>query len=118
MPGAQHTLRILNLNIPVTEAGSATAAGFFAELYLGGGFIGWAFGVIVYAVILGTMQRYTLRRTPGFGHLALSFLTVYWALRFEEKAVVYAYTGLFFTFVFLFIVSKGASFFHRRGRRT
>ena len=117
MPGAQHTLRLLGSNLPADRAGSATAPGFFSELYLGGGFAGWALGAISYAMILGIMQRYTLRRTPGFGHLALSFLTVYWAVRFEEKAVVYAYTGLFFTFVFLMLLAKATSFLKRQNSR-
>ena len=106
MPGAQHTLRIHGINAPPREAWSATAAGFFTELYLGGGIIGWAFGIILYAVLLARIQLYTLRRLPGFGHLALSFTTVYWALRFEEKHIVYAYTGLIFTFLFLAITLK------------
>lgn len=109
MPGAQHTLRIHGINAPPTEAWSATAAGFFTELYLGGGLIGWALGIIVYAVFLAKIQLYTLRRFPGFGHLALSFVTVYWALRFEEKHIVYAYTGLIFTFVFLVLMIKCTS---------
>lgn len=106
MPGAQHTLRIHGINAPPREAWSATAAGFFTELYLGGGIIGWAFGIIFYAVLLARIQLYTLRRIPGFGHLALSFITVYWALRFEEKHIVYAYTGLIFNFIFLILIEK------------
>jgi hypothetical protein len=108
-PGAQHTLRIHNINAPPTEAWSATAAGFFTELYLGGGVIGWALGVIIFAVLLARIQLYTLRRMPGFGHLALSFVAFYWALRFEEKHIVYAYTELLFTFVFLLLLIKVAS---------
>lgn len=114
-PGAQHTLRIHDINASPTEAWSATAAGFFTELYLGGGLIGWALGVTLYAILLAKIQLYTLRRVPGFGHLALSFVAVYWALRFEEKHIVYAYTGLVFTFVFLVLMTKCASMLRQIG---
>ncbi len=117
MPGARHTLRIRNLNIPLTKAGSATAAGFFSELYLGGGFVGWLLGILIYAIMLGAVQRYALQTMKGFGHLALSFLTVYWALRFEEKAVVYAYTEIFFTFILLVLLIKGTKVFRYDTKR-
>jgi hypothetical protein len=116
-PGAEHTLRIHNLNWSASEAWSATAAGFFSELYLGGGWFGWLFGVVLYATLLGRLQLFTLRMVPGFGHLALSFLTVYWALRFEEKHIVYAYTSMIFTFVFIALIAKSAAMLQGRRRR-
>ena len=105
-PGAQHTIRILGLNRSEFEATSSTAAGFFSELYLGGGYIGWFLGVIGYAVLLANIQIFTLKKIPGFGHLALSFVSVYWTLRFEENHIVYAYTSLIFIFIFLFFCNS------------
>jgi len=105
-PGAQHTLRIHNLKWKVSDAWSATAAGFFSELYLGGGYIGWLVGIVIYATLIGKLQIYSLRIVPGFGHLALSFLTLYWAIRFDEKHVVYAFTSIIFTFVFIIMIAK------------
>ena len=110
-PGAQHTFRIQNINAPASEATSATAAGFFSELYLGGGYVGWLIGALVYGYLLARIQLFTLRQMPGFGHLALSFAAMYWALRFEEKHVVYGFTSLFFIAVFLFLLLKAASMF-------
>jgi hypothetical protein len=116
-PGAQHTLRIHNLNWSLSEAWSATAAGFFSELYLGGGYIGWLLGVVIYATLLGRVQLLTLRLAPGFGHLALSFITFFWALRFEENHTVYAFTSIIFTFVFVVLIAKGAAILSARRQR-
>lgn len=116
-PGAQHTQRIFNSRVPLSEISSATAPGFFSELYLGGGLIGWVLGLGAYGYLLAHMQISALRRTQGFGHLALSFVSVYWALRFEEKAIAYAYTGLLFTFVFLLVLAKGGGMLQSTKRR-
>lgn len=110
-PGAQHTFRVQNINALASEATSATAAGFFSELYLGGGYVGWLVGAMVYGYLLARVQLFTLRRLPGFGHLALSFAAAYWALRFEENHVVYTYTSLFFIATFLFFFVKMTSSF-------
>jgi hypothetical protein len=116
-PGAEQTKRILNTRTPISEINSATAAGFFSELYLGGGLVGWVLGLATYGYLLARIQLITLRRSPGFGHLALSFVTVYWALRFEENATAYAYTGLFFSFVYLMLLAKSGGVLEATQRR-
>lgn len=93
-PGAAHTARILGIDAPLEEIRSATAAGFSAELYLGGWWIGLVFGALAYGVLLAWAQGWALRRTPGFGHLSLCFLVAYWAFRFDENHVVYSYTTI------------------------
>ena len=118
-PGAEHTARILNTDIPLSRISSATAAGFFSELYLGGWYLGWLGGALAYGYLLARIQLFTLAQLRGFGHLGLSFTTAYWALRFQEKHIVYAYTSLIFTCIFLFLVIKSMSLLKtRRHQRT
>ena len=106
MPGAQHTARILGLDVPLTEIRSATAAGFMTELYLGGGWLGVIIGGLAFGLLLASAQRWALRRTPGFGHMVFCFLAVYWAFRFDEFQVVYSYTAIVYLVVFLWLLRK------------
>lgn len=108
-PGAVHTARIYNLQVPPSEISTATAAGIFSELYLGGGYIGYIAGALFLGLLLGHSQLWSLKNSPGFGHLAFCFVSAYWALRFDEKAVVYAYTSIVFTLVFLILLSKASA---------
>ena len=100
-PGALHTARILGVTDPISEIRSASAAGFSTELYLGGGWVGLILGAIVYAWLLAKTQKWCLRFSPGFGHQILSFITLYWTIRFDEKHIVYAYTSIIFTVIFI-----------------
>lgn len=106
-PGAQHTFRIRDVDAPAYEATTATATGFFSELYLGGGYLGWLLGVMIYGYLLAKLQLFTLTRLTGFGHLALSFNAAYWTLRFEEQHAAYIYNSLFFMGIFLFLLIRG-----------
>lgn len=106
-PGAMHTARIHGWDGPLSEVRSATAPGFAAELYLGGGYLGVLLGALAYGWLLAMAQKITLRHAAGFGHLAFSFLTVYWALRFDETAVVYAYASIVFAVIFALLISRG-----------
>ena len=103
-PGAEHTARVLNLNVDTTQIRSATAAGFTTELYLGGYWWGVIAGSIVFGLLVAFSQRVVLSWMPGFGHLALCFVAFFWALRFSEKHVVYAFTGVVFILVFLVLL--------------
>jgi hypothetical protein len=49
--------------------------------------------------------------------MAFSFVTVYWALRFEEKAIAYAYNGILFSFVYLMLLAKGGGVLEATQRR-
>ena len=123
-PGAMHTARILGLNVELSEIRSATAAGFGTELYLGGGWLGVLLGAMAYGTLMAAAQKWTLRVAPGFGHQALCFVVLYWTLRFDEKAVVYAYTSIVFTIIFIWLMKRAAGTFGLRmqvegaGRRT
>ena len=115
-PGAMHTSRILGGMIPVSQIGSATAAGFATELYLGGWWLGVVLGGVIYGLLLAWAQKWTWRNAPGFGHQALCFVVLYWTIRFDEKAVVYAYTSILFTVVFVWMlnqVARSLGFNHR-----
>lgn len=105
-PGAMHTARIWGIDVPLSEIRSSTAAGFAAELYLGGWWLGVVFGASLYGFLLASAQRWALLRVPGFGQLALCFVSLYWTLRFDEKAVVYAYTSIIFSVAFLWLLSR------------
>jgi hypothetical protein len=116
-PGAQHTFRVRDIDAPASEATTATATGFFSELYLGGGYLGWFLGAIAYGYLLAHLQLFTLKRLVGFGHLALAFVAAYWTLRFEEMHVAYAYTTLPFIGTFLFLSVKAAGAFKVKSAR-
>ncbi len=107
-PGAQHTARILGTHVPVSEIRSATAAGFSTELYLGGWWAGAVLGMLAYGFLLASAQRWALRTSPGFGHLAFCFLAFYWAFRFDEHHVVYSYTAIAFMVAFLWALRLAA----------
>ena len=107
-PGAMHTARILGGNIPAAQIRSATAAGFFTELYLGGWWWGTILGSILYGVLLAASQKWALGYTPGFGHGAYCFLVLYSTLRFDENHVVYAYTSIVFTVVFIWMLKHAS----------
>ena len=107
-PGAQHTARILGGDIPISQIRSATAAGFFTELYLGGWWFGMILGSIAYGVLLAATQKWALGYAPGFGHQAYCFLVLYSTIRFDETHVVYAYTSIFFSAVFLWMLRRAA----------
>ncbi len=109
-PGAQHTARILGGDIPISQIGSATAAGFFTELYLGGWWFGMILGSIGYGGLLAATQKWALRYDPGFGHQAYCFLVLYTTIRFDENHVVYAYTSLLFSAVFLWMLGQATKF--------
>ena len=105
-PGAMQTARILGGNILVSEIRSATAAGFATELYLGGWWFGVVLGCALYGFMLAWAQKWSFRHSPGFGHQALCFLTLYWTIRFDENHVVYAFTSIIFTVVFLWMLNR------------
>jgi hypothetical protein len=116
-PGAQHTFRVRDIDAPAYEATTATAAGFFSELYLGGGYLGWLLGAIAYGYLMARLQLFALKRLVGFGHLSLSFVAAYSTLRFEELHVAYAYTSLPFIGAFLFLLVKTAGVFKVKSAR-
>ena len=105
-PGAMQTARILGGNIPESEIRSSTAAGFAAEFYLGGWWLGVIVGCGLYGLMLAWAQKWSFRYFPGFGHQALCFLALYWAIRFDENHVVYAFTSIVFTVVFLWMLNR------------
>ena len=109
-PGAQHTARMLGGEIPVSQIASATAAGFFTELYLGGWWFGMILGSIAYGVLLAVTQKWALGYAPGFGHQAYCFLVLYSTIRFDETHVVYAYTAILFSAVFIWMLTKAGLF--------
>jgi hypothetical protein len=100
-PGGQHTNRIYRFNIPDTDAISATASGFFNELYLGWGFLALIIGSIAYGLALGLLQLHILRTDPGFSTMCLSFVLAFDAARLEEHHVVFAYTTLVMIGIFI-----------------
>ena len=105
-PGAQHTFRVLNIDAQASEATSATATGFFSELYLGGGYIGWALGAMIFGALLAKVQLIALRKSSKFGSQLIAFASLFWALRFEENHVSYAYTALFVYLLFIVLTTK------------
>jgi hypothetical protein len=104
-PSAEHTKRIMDSDLPLSEITSASSAGFFTELYMGGGIIGMILGSLVYGFLAGKLQVTALPILPGFGIAAFNFQMFYWTLRLDEFSVVHAYSGMVLYFilsVFLF----------------
>lgn len=115
-PGAMQTARIRGVRGDLADISSATAAGFSTELYLGGGVLGVFLGAGLYGLLLAGAQKWVLRMDPGFGHEAFTFMAMYWTLRFDEKAVVYAYTSIMFIVVYIWLMKKVAAGFGLRSR--
>lgn len=105
-PGAMHTARILGTSGPLSEITSATAAGFGPELYLGGSWVGVIVGSIIYGWLAASAQKWSYRFSPGFGHQVICFTALYGAIRFDEKHIIYAYTSIIFTAVFIWMLIK------------
>ena len=104
-PGSNHTKRILN--IESDEIISASAPGFFQELYLGGGYLGVILASFFYGLILGKSQKFIEKKISIHAAVVFSFVLFYLALRFDESHVVYSFSNLFFmliTFTMLFSV--------------
>ena len=110
LPGAAHTMRVLGLDIDIFDVTTATAAGFFLELYLGGGFFVMLAGSFLFGFMLATLQVMSVKKINGLGSLGLSFSFVYMALRFDEKHVVYAFNGIVFSFIFIFAINKALNY--------
>ena len=106
-PGAMQTARIQGTHAELANTSSATAAGFITEMYLGAGFFGVMLGAGTYGLLLAKAQRWVYREAPGFGHRAFALILMYWTIRFDEKAVVYAYTSIVFTLVFIWLLKRG-----------
>ena len=100
-PGSTHTKRILN--IKNDEIISASAPGFFQELYFGGGLLGLILSSFLYGLIVGKIQIYIEKRVSIKAAAILSFMLFYLVLRFDESAVVYSFSNLFFIFISLII---------------
>lgn len=102
-PGAQQTVRIRGGG-EVTEVGTATASGFFAELYLGGSIFGLVLGAVLYGFLQGRIQTRVRRFGSMLGLGVFNFVLFYSAVRFDEEHVAYIYTGMIFLFVGFLIV--------------
>ena len=122
MPGAIHTSRIEGARISgaeivdavrVGDINTSTAAGFFSELYLGGWYIGWFIGSVLCGLLLGGIQKLLINRGSVFSILGFSFFCTYWALRFDEKHVIYAYTSVIFVVIFLLIIDRIFEFLNK-----
>lgn len=106
-PGALHTARILGVpSERVDEMTSATAPGFFVELYLGAGWASVVGGSLLYGFAFAKLQQASARKSDPYWAKSLIFLAAFWAIRFDENHVAYAFTGLFFFYVFMSLVSK------------
>ena len=100
-PGSTHTKRILN--IKNDEIISASAPGFFQELYLGGGLVGLILSSFLYGYIVGKIQVFVERKLSLKAAVILSFMLFYLAIRFDESAVVYSFSNLFFILLAMLI---------------
>lgn len=105
-PGLMQTSRILGESVPVSMIATATAAGFSTELYLGGWWFGVVLGCVAYGALLAWSQNWVWKNAPGFGHQALCFLVLYRTLRFDEIHIVYAFTTVIFTMIFVWMLNR------------
>jgi hypothetical protein len=103
-PGSDHTKRIRGQEYDNDVVLSASAPGFFTELYLGGGIFIVIFFSLFYGFLVSKIQLFTFRFYPVIFN-SLNFYLIYNIFRFDEIAVVYAYTGLLILFVSLNILA-------------
>jgi hypothetical protein len=105
-PGAEHSWRLENRRGSPPPGYWSASAGFFAELYLGGGYLGVILGSIIYGAAIGVMQRFAVQNMPGIAVNSLCFLSFYWSIRLEEAHVLYAYSSIVSFFLVWFFVFK------------
>lgn len=94
----------------MAEITSATAAGLFTEFYLGGGYIGLFAGSAGFGLALALLQLWVLR----YGAVLVCRVVVFGsilAVRMGEFHVVYAFTGLFFVGIFVWLFSRAFALF-------
>ena len=111
-PGAEHTQRIRGSVQNIEDVSSATAAGFFTELYMGGGIVGLLAVSILYGFLVARIQLSISTLLPESATLALSFLMYYNAVRFDENTIAYALTGLILSYVLMVVIFKLFALFH------
>lgn len=115
-PGAAHTRRILGSSKDLSEMTSSTAAGLYAEMYLGGGYLVMMLSAIVYGALVGKLQLWVLRRLPALATALMAYFLFYQSLRFDEAAVLYVYNGIILFVVTLWLVMQVLYPGYRPGR--
>ena len=107
LTGAEHTQRILQSNKDISEISTSTPAGFFTELYLGGGIAGLIFFSIFYGFLICKIQINILFKFPIEANFIYIFYVLYNSIRFDEFTISYAITGsilFYLNFMLLFII--------------
>ena len=64
-----------------------------------------------FGLALALLQLWVLRYGGQFWSAGLSFLAAFWAVRMGEFHVVYAFTGLFFVGIFVWLFSRAFALF-------
>ncbi len=106
-PGSEHTRRILNSNISLSEISTATAAGFFTEYYLGGGLIALVLGIILYGYLVARLQIMSFSHLSFFGQYSFNLMLCYTAIRLDENSIIYSYAGVILFFLIAMLTFKG-----------
>lgn len=117
MPGAQHTKRIWGAFIDEADVSTATSAGFFTELYLGGGIIILILGSIAFAFLNAWLFRYLYSRKHHVACCLFSYTYFIAALRFDELHVVYAFNGIILFFLTVYGAEYIAKFYENSIKR-
>jgi hypothetical protein len=105
-PGADHTSRISGYVQTRDEVTTGTSAGFFTELYLGGGIVGVFLFSVLNGFVIGRIQLSILFRQSGSASAIFSFMMFYYAIRYDEQSISYVLTGLALSYIMLLVIFK------------
>ena len=105
-PGAEHTQRIRGSTQDILDVNTATAAGFFTELYLGGGVLAFIFFSVLYGFLLGRIQLSILTQLPVAATAVFTYMMFYSAIRFDEFSIAYALTGMVMSYIIMLFIFK------------
>ena len=103
-PGRAHYQRITGTTLSLEDVTSASAPGFFCEMYLGAGIIGMLIFSAVFGFVVGWIQGGVVKYLPTSANAVFSFVMYYSAFRLDELAIAYSLTGMILTYILLLFI--------------
>jgi hypothetical protein len=107
-PGAEQTARITGRG-SAASATSSTAAGFFTEMYMGGGVLGLVLASLAYGLLSGVLQRALISGGSSEVNKIYALVLLQQAVRLDESTPVTAYAAVVTVFLVAITISKTAA---------
>jgi hypothetical protein len=117
-PGGEHTQRIRGSTQDIEEVDSATSAGFFPEIYLGGGIFALILFSMLYGYLVGKIQLNIFFQLPASATAVFNYMMFYSAVRFDERTIAYALTGIVLSYILMLFIFKVLALMPLGGRRS